>query len=201
VLDDGGRAGDRLAEGRVRGVSASAGTHEERSGMDAHARHFVLGPNEGKAMFVIGDVVTFKIGAAESDNAYFLTEIASPPGGGPAFLHTHVPQETFWILEGDYEVYGQDPDGEKYTIEAPVGSTVHIAANVPHGFKNVGSSPGRLLALYAPVVHQREFFEEIGIPMPSSLAPPPTDQMPSNARILDVMASHEMTLLEDLPEE
>lgn len=169
--------------------------------MSSEGRHFSLGPNEGKALFVLGDVITFKVTAAESDNAYFLTEIVSPPGGGPAFLHTHVPQETFWILEGEYEVYGLDDDGEKYTIEAPVGSTVHVAGNVPHGFRNVSDSVGKVLALYAPVVHQPEFFEEIGIPMPSSLHPPPVEQMPSNERIIEVLAKHEMTLLEALPEE
>jgi quercetin dioxygenase-like cupin family protein len=159
-----------------------------------------LGPNEGEAMFVLGDVVTFKITGADSDHSYFLTEIVSPPGGGPAFLHTHVPQETFWILEGDYEVYGQDENGDKYAIEATVGSTVHVPGNVPHGFKNVGDSRGKLLALYAPVVHQPEFFKEIGIPMESALAEMPFDQMPGNERILEVFAKHEMRLLEELPE-
>jgi mannose-6-phosphate isomerase-like protein (cupin superfamily) len=163
-------------------------------------RIFTLRPNEGEAVFVLGDVVTFKITSAESDNAYFLTEIASPPGGGPAFLHTHVPQETFWILDGDYEVYGQDEDGEKYAIEAPVGSTVHVPGNVPHGFKNVGDTPGKLLALYAPAVHQHEFFKGIGVPMGSALDPPPFDQMPDNERILEVLAKHQMRLLEDLPD-
>jgi len=166
----------------------------------ADGRIFTLGPNEGEAMFVLGDVVTFKITAAESDNAYFLTEIVSLPGGGPAFLHTHVPMETFWILEGEYEVYGQDDEGGKYAIEAAAGSTVHVPGNVPHGFKNVGETTGRLLALYAPVVHQPEFFKEIGVPMTSSLDDWPFDRMPSNDRILEVLAKHEMRLLEDLPE-
>ena len=148
---------------------------------------------------MLGDVVTFKVTAAESDHAYFLTEIASEPGGGPAFLHTHIPQETFWILEGEYEVYGQDENGEKYAISAPVGSTVHVAGNVPHGFRNVGDTRGKVLALYAPVVHQPEFFEEIGIPMGSVLSQWPFDEMPSNERIIEVLAKHEMTLLEDLP--
>ncbi|MDX1469214.1 MAG: cupin domain-containing protein [Acidimicrobiia bacterium] len=168
--------------------------------MTASGRIFSLGPNEGEAMFVLGDVVTFKITAAESENAYFLTEIISVPGGGPAFLHTHVPQETFWILEGEYEVYGQDEDGEKYAIPAVPGTTVHIPGNAPHGFRNVGDSTGKLLALYSPVVHQPEFFKEIGVPMESSLAEMPVDQMPSNERILEVLAKHEMRLLEDLPE-
>ncbi len=169
--------------------------------MAKQGRHFSLGPNEGKALFVLGDVVTYKVTAAESDNHYFLTEIVSEPGGGPAFLHTHVPQETFWILEGEYEVYGLDENGEKYTIEATVGSTVHVAGNVPHGFRNVGDTRGKVLALYAPVVHQPEFFDEIGIPMESVLDAWPVDQMPRNDRIIEVLGKHEMRLLEDLPPE
>lgn len=157
--------------------------------------------DQGEAMFVLGDVVTFKITGEDSDHAYFLTEIVSVPGGGPAFLHTHIPQETFWILEGEYEVYGQDENGEKYAIGATPGTTVHVPGNVPHGFKNVGETTGKLLALYAPVVHQTEFFREIGVAMESSLSEMPFDQMPSNERILEVLAKHEMRLLEDLPEE
>lgn len=50
-------------------------------------------------------------------------------------------------IEGEYEVYGQDEDGEKYAIEATPGTTVHVPGNVPHGFKNVGNTTGKLLAL------------------------------------------------------
>lgn len=168
--------------------------------MTDQGRIIKVGPDEGEALFVIGDVVTIKLTGEEADDAYFLTEIRSLPGGGPAFLHTHVPQETFWILEGEYEVYGQDTNGEKYVIEAPTGTTVHVPGNVPHGFRNVAENNGRLLALYAPVVHQTEFFREIGVPMGSYLDEWPFDQMPGNDRILDVLARHEMRLLEDLPE-
>ncbi len=165
--------------------------------MDSHNRHFSLGPNQGRALMVLGDVVTFKVTAAESDHAYFITEIISVPGGGPAFLHTHVPQETFFILEGDYEVYGQDATGEKYAIEAPAGATVHVPGNVPHGFRNVGDTTGKLLAIYAPTTHQPDFFLDIGVPMDSPLDPMPLDQMPSPERIVAVLAKHEMRLLED----
>ncbi len=161
---------------------------------------FALGPDEGKAMFVLGDVITFKITADVSDDAYFLTEIVSVPGGGPSFLHTHVPMETFCIMEGEYEIYGQSDDGEKYAIPATAGSVVHVPGNVPHGFRNVGDTMGKLLAIYAPVVHQPEFFTEIGVPMDSPLDPMPVDQMPDNDRILEVLAKHEMRLLEDLPD-
>jgi hypothetical protein len=49
-------------------------------------------------------------------------------------------------------------------------------------------------------VHQHEFFKEIGVPMGSPLDPAPFDQMPDNERILEVLAKHQMRLLEDLPE-
>jgi mannose-6-phosphate isomerase-like protein (cupin superfamily) len=160
-----------------------------------------LGPNEGEAKFVIGDVVTFKLTGADYDNAYFLTEIVSTPGGGPAFLHTHMPQETFWILEGEYEVYGRDENGGKYAIPARAGSMVHVPGNVPHGFRNVGDSTGKLIALYAPVGPQFAFFNDIGVPMDSSTDAPPTDQMPSVQTVLEVFARHDMHLLEDLPGE
>lgn len=164
--------------------------------MTDQTRHFALGPNEGKALFVLGDVVTFKLSAAETNSAYSLVEIISVPGGGPAFLHTHIPQETFWILEGEYEVYGQDEHGQKYAIPASVGATIHVPGEVPHGFRNVGSTMGKVLAMYEPAANMFAFFNEIGVPMNSSTDPMPVDQMPSPERIAEVLAKHKMEMLE-----
>ena len=52
--------------------------------MGDQAKHYSLKPNEGKALFVLGDVVTRKLSAAETNSAYSLFEIISVPGGGPA---------------------------------------------------------------------------------------------------------------------
>jgi hypothetical protein len=57
--------------------------------MTDQAKHCSLRPHKGKALFVLGDVVTLKLSAAETNSAYSLVEIVSVPGGGPAFLHTH----------------------------------------------------------------------------------------------------------------
>jgi hypothetical protein len=69
------------------------------------------------------------------------------------------------VLEGVFEVYGQDESGEKYAIHAEVGDSVHVPSNVPHGFKNVGDQPGRMILTYQPAEPMLTFFEEIGIPM------------------------------------
>ena len=49
--------------------------------MTDHAKHYSLSPNEGKTLFVLGDVVTFKLSAAETNGAYSLIEIISVAGG------------------------------------------------------------------------------------------------------------------------
>jgi hypothetical protein len=67
--------------------------------MADQAKHYSLGPSEGKALFVLGDVITLKLSAAETNSAYSLVEVTSVPGGGPAFLHTQSPQ-------GDREALG-----------------------------------------------------------------------------------------------
>ncbi len=72
-----------------------------------------------------------------------------------------------------------------------------MPGNVPHGFRNVGDTMGKVLAIYAPVIHQPEFFTEIGVPMESSRDPWPVDRMPGPDRVREVLAAHEMRLLED----
>jgi mannose-6-phosphate isomerase-like protein (cupin superfamily) len=119
---------------------------------------------KGKALFALGEIATLKLSATETNSAYSLVEIKSVPGGGPAFLHTHSPQETFWILEGDYEIYGRDENGKKYAIAAPAGATVHVPGNVPHGYRNVGKTMGKVLAMYEPATDMLDFFNEIGVP-------------------------------------
>ncbi len=164
--------------------------------MTDQARHHSLMPGEGKALFVLGEVVTIKLSGAETNNAYSLIEIISVPGGGPAFLHTHGSQETFWILEGDYEIYGQDENGKKYWISASSGETVNGPGNAPHGYRNVGKTMGKVLAMYEPATDMLDFFNDIGVPMKCCTDPMPVDQMPSPERIAAVLKKHKMEVLE-----
>jgi len=142
---------------------------------------------------VIGDIITFKVTGDETNGAYFAVEVVSQPGGGPWFLHTHEPQETFYVLDGVFEIYGQDEHGAKYAIRAMVGDVVQVPANVPHGFKNVGDGVGRMLRLYEPAEPMRRFFQEVGIPMPDRTTTP--DKMPEPETLLPILKKY-MTLVE-----
>lgn len=158
---------------------------------------FSLGPEEGKVLFVLGDIVILKLSAAETNGAYAMVQSISAPGGGAAFLHTHNSQETFWILEGDYELYGQDENGEKCAIPASAGATIHVPANVPHGYRNVGKTTGRILTMLEPANNMIDFFLDVGVPMESATDPLPLDKMPSPERIEAALEKHKIVMLED----
>jgi quercetin dioxygenase-like cupin family protein len=158
-------------------------------------QHFSIKAAEGESYFVIGDVITFKVTGKETNNSYLIVEVVCQPDGGPWFLHTHEPQETFHVVEGVFEVYGQQGDGEKYAIRAEVGDTVHVPSNIPHGFKNVGKTVGKMTLTYNPAEPMLHFFHEIGLPMQDRNTLPDLSQMPDNDQILGILRNY-MTLVE-----
>jgi quercetin dioxygenase-like cupin family protein len=158
-------------------------------------KHFSIKAADGASYFVIGDIITVKITGEETGGAYLAVEVVSQPGGGPYFLHTHEPQETFYVLEGVFEVYGQDASGEKYAIRADAGDTVQVPGGVPHGFKNAGDTPGRMLLIYEPAAAMLQFFQEIGVPMPDRTTAPDMSVLPPPDEILTILRKY-MTLVE-----
>lgn len=132
------------------------------------ARH--VAPGEGKALWVAGDLVTFKVVAEGTSGAYSLFEVGTNPGGGPPpHIHRHE-DEIFCVLEGEHEV----SIGGR-TIRAGAGSVVYGPRNVPHAYKNVGATPGRILGFVAPAGIEK-FFEEVGEEATDKSFPPPFGQ-------------------------
>jgi quercetin dioxygenase-like cupin family protein len=158
-------------------------------------KHFAVKAADGATYFVIGDVITVKLMGEATNGAYLVVEVVSQPGGGPWFLHMHEPQETFYVLDGEFEIYGQDENGEKYAVRAAVGDTLQVPGNVPHGFKNAGERPGRMLLIYEPADPMLRFFQEIGIPMPDRTTVPSMSELPPADEILAILRKH-ITLVE-----
>lgn len=126
-----------------------------------------IAPGEGKDIWVVGDLVTLKIVKEDTNGAFTLMEQVTPPQGGPpAHMHTRE-DETFHVLEGEFEfvVGGR-------TISATAGSVVYGPRNISHVFKNVGSTPGRLAVFITPGGLE-EFFEEVGELVVDPSSPPP----------------------------
>jgi quercetin dioxygenase-like cupin family protein len=114
----------------------------------------VLPAGEGQKLRIRNEIVFVKLAGEETGGACAVTESWTPPGGGPP-LHRHTREdESFYVLEGDYEftVGGQ-------TFHAPAGTFVFGVRGIPHSFKNIGAKQARILALIQPAGLEKLFEE------------------------------------------
>jgi quercetin dioxygenase-like cupin family protein len=149
-----------------------------------------LSAQEGRMVLVGMDLVTFKITDHQTGGRYSIFEVITPPLSGPPSLHTHLPQETVYILEGAYEIYGLGVEG-LYTIHATAGTVVHIAGGVPHNYKNVGDTPGRALLVFSPA-GMEQFFTELGLPVADKANLPVLDGSPDMDRLLAICHKYQV---------
>jgi quercetin dioxygenase-like cupin family protein len=105
----------------------------------------VLPPGHGARYWVVGDHLTFKIGAADTGGAYALAEEYTDPQGGPPPHVHHREDEIFYVLRGRYR-FGLDT----MVIERGPGSALFLPKGVAHVFKNVADEPGQCLVFTAP---------------------------------------------------
>ncbi len=138
--------------------------------METKGRVKHLAPGEGKALWVAGDLVTLKVVGKDTEGAFALGEAVSLPGGGPPPHIHHREDEIFCVLEGEYEFLV----GES-TIRASAGSVIYGPRSIPHTFKNVGTTPARMLAFVMPAGLE-EFLEELGEVATDKSSPPPFGQ-------------------------
>ncbi|GJQ28824.1 MAG: hypothetical protein HBSAPP03_07080 [Phycisphaerae bacterium] len=104
-----------------------------------------------------GDQLVAKISAAETGDRFSFTECTVPPQSGPP-LHVHEREdEAFWILAGEVAFWVNDAK-----ITAPAGSFVYGPRGVPHTFRNLSTTPARMLLLVTPARNFEAFYEKIG---------------------------------------
>ena len=115
---------------------------------------------------MVGDTYTILIDGDDTAGKYTLIDMHVPAGGGPP-PHRHDFEEMFTVLEGAVEATFR---GETMTLRA--GETINVPANAPHGFRNSGDTPSRLLCMCAPS-GQEKFFEAVAVPVATRTQPPP----------------------------
>ena len=111
-------------------------------------------------MNILGIPLLLRIHGRDTGGTLAVVESHDLPGGGPPPHLHHREDETFQILEGDYEfmVGGQ-------TILAKPGTTLFAPRGIPHTYRYVGKTPGRLMCVITPSGFEG-FFEEIGAMSP-----------------------------------
>ncbi|HRV95790.1 MAG TPA: cupin domain-containing protein [Anaerolineae bacterium] len=156
----------------------------------------IIVADNSQAILVINEVMTIRLSGQATGNKFAVVESLTPPGNGVPLLHTHPQQETFHILEGRYEIYGQDEAGHKVATPAPAGSIVHVPGGVPHGFRNVGDTVGKVMMTFEPAGNMERFFEEIGIPVEDKAHPPTPAGPPDMEALLKVCAKYNIYFME-----
>ena len=123
--------------------------------MDKKTGAYARMPGEGRKLWVLGEVYTFKATGEDTDGVYTLWEITlAPDNGVPA--HTHDLEDEMWyVLEGEVEFHLGDR-----IVKAPAGAFVHGPRSIRHAFFNRGNATARVQILAIPAGIDR-FFEAV----------------------------------------
>jgi mannose-6-phosphate isomerase-like protein (cupin superfamily) len=145
-----------------------------------------LPPGEGtRSLWVLGELVAYKITSYQTGGAYSLFEVETPPGSGAPPHVQHREDEAFCVLEGEYGFLV-----EGHTINAGVGSLIYVPKGILHAHKNVGKEPGRMLVSQTPGGLHERFFEEIGEEMKVGSTAPVFEDPPDMERIAKIAAEY-----------
>ncbi len=114
----------------------------------------------GKKLNVLGIPMIIRIHGRDTGGVVSAVESHDVPGGGPP-PHIHRREdETFQILEGQYAWTVGD---EKFTAQK--GATIFAPRAIPHTYRYLGKTPGRLMCVITPSGFEG-FFEEVGAMSP-----------------------------------
>ena len=117
----------------------------------------------GMCLEIGGDLIIFKTLSDDTAGLYSIFEVVALPTPAIAPLHRHPAQETFYVMDGEFE-FATIEVGRRLSMIARRGSTVHMRSMMPHAYRNVGTRVGRLIVVCQPGAQMERFFEELGVP-------------------------------------
>lgn len=124
--------------------------------MKAAIQRATASADRPKSVTVFGAMeIVFRAVSEDTEGAYSLFEMTIPPDQGPP-PHVHSREdESFYVLDGAFNIQ----IGEQ-SFTASRGWFGFGPRNIPHGFKAVGTSPGRMLMIVTPAGFE-SFFDEL----------------------------------------
>jgi mannose-6-phosphate isomerase-like protein (cupin superfamily) len=126
----------------------------------------------GKAVNVLGISMLIRVHGRDTNGIVAVVESNDVLGGGPPPHIHHREDETFQVIEGEYEF---TVGGKKIFVRK--GDTLFAPRGVAHTYRYVGKSPGRIMCIITPSGFEG-FFEKIG-----ALSPQEQQEIP---RVLEI---------------
>ena len=146
-----------------------------------------LSPGEGtRSLWVLGELVTYKITSYQTGGAYSLFEVVTQPeADGPPLHVQHREDEAFYVLKGEYKFLVEDR-----TVDAGAGSLIYVPKGHLHAHINVGEGTARMLVSQTPGGLHERFFEEIGEETKDGSTPPGSEDPPDMESIAKIAAQY-----------
>ena len=135
----------------------------------------------GKEINVLGIPMVIRIHGRDTGGAVAVVESHDVPGGGPPPHIHHREDETFQVLEGEYE---WTVGAERFV--ARKGATIFAPKGVAHTYRYLGQTPGRLMCVITPSGFEG-FFEEI--------AALPSQHQQEIPRVIEIAGKYGLELL------
>jgi quercetin dioxygenase-like cupin family protein len=133
-----------------------------------------------------GDGATLRLGPGEyltdlatgedTQGGYTLYEVVSALDSGVP-LHEHDWAESFYIMEGRYEISYVDDADEVQVVDATPGTFVHVPGNRLHAFKNVNDTFSKMLSINQPLGLE-PLLRQVGLPCAGPGAEPEREPVP-----------------------
>ena len=102
-------------------------------------------PGQGELLSVMGIDITVKLSGEDTGDAYSIVELSMPPGNGPGMHIDTRWDESWYVIEGTFEFY---LGGEQ--IEAVAGNFAYARKGIPHSFRNIGKTVGKIMMIAVP---------------------------------------------------
>jgi quercetin dioxygenase-like cupin family protein len=141
----------------------------------------IIDAGKGRKLTVLGHGFNVLLASTDTHGDGYMFEVITPAGYFvPPHAHEHE-DEYGYIVEGDYEFF---LDGRTY--EAKTGAVLHCPRHIAHGFRNIGSTPGRMIWISTPGAKVEAFFDELGA-LPAD-APPDMEKVGAIFAKYDIQA-------------
>jgi quercetin dioxygenase-like cupin family protein len=115
--------------------------------METALRPYAVHRDEGEKLSFFGSLTWIKATGEQTGGALGLIEHVIPPGAGSPWHVHHNEDESFYVIEGELLfIVGQ----EQQRIIAGPGTFVFGPREIPHGFRNDGPAPARMLLAATP---------------------------------------------------
>lgn len=121
----------------------------------AALRPMFLSPADGEVWNLFGDQIIRKVAGKDTGGAYAVILVVVPPGNGPPRHLHHDEDELFMVDEGEFEFRV----GDEIKKGVP-GTLALLPRGIPHTFRNVGKTPGKVYVVITPG-HFEGFFVDV----------------------------------------